>query len=139
MYLCYATDCTQAGLGKITDGVPQYAGVVVYSMSDLPLGFGVAAQPTEVILTFPSTFICLALSFAVHSDKYNFYVILFENSTAKTWILDRMLYCISAILASTCVSKMGFSSSRFFVCFYHTRVTDNWLLISRLHVKLIHC
>ncbi len=31
----------------MTDGIPQYGGVVVFSMSDIALGFGVAAQPTE--------------------------------------------------------------------------------------------
>ena len=36
------------GLGRITEKTPQYAGVVVYNMSDVPLGFGVAAQTTEM-------------------------------------------------------------------------------------------
>jgi 60S ribosome subunit biogenesis protein NIP7 len=27
--------------------VPQYGGVVIYNMADVPLGFGVAAQATE--------------------------------------------------------------------------------------------
>lgn len=47
MSFLYGNNITKAGLSKITDGVPQYGGVVVYSMSDIPLGFGVAAQPTE--------------------------------------------------------------------------------------------
>ena len=47
MSFLYGNNVTKAGLGRITEGVPQYGGVVVYSMSDLPLGFGVAAQPTE--------------------------------------------------------------------------------------------
>jgi 60S ribosome subunit biogenesis protein NIP7 len=28
-------------------GTPQYGGVIIYSLSDVPLGFGIAAQPTE--------------------------------------------------------------------------------------------
>lgn len=47
MSFLYGNNVTKAGLSKITDGVPQYGGVVVYSMSDVPLGFGIAAQPTE--------------------------------------------------------------------------------------------
>jgi len=38
---------TKSGLARITEGVTQYSGVVVYSLSELPLGFGIAAQPTE--------------------------------------------------------------------------------------------
>lgn len=76
MSFLYGNNVTKAGLGRITENTPQYAGVVVYSMSDLPLGkhqlsapstlavriwlpyimdacdvgtagFGLAAQPTE--------------------------------------------------------------------------------------------
>ena len=47
MSFLYGNNVTKAGLSRITDGVPQYGGVVVYSMSDVPLGFGIAAQPTE--------------------------------------------------------------------------------------------
>uniref|UniRef100_A0A1I8FXV2 60S ribosome subunit biogenesis protein NIP7 homolog n=1 Tax=Macrostomum lignano TaxID=282301 RepID=A0A1I8FXV2_9PLAT len=42
----YGHHVTKAGLGRITDATPQYAGLVVYSMSDTPLGFGVAAKST---------------------------------------------------------------------------------------------
>lgn len=38
---------TKSGLARMTEGTPQYAGVVVYNMSDVPLGFGVAAQSTQ--------------------------------------------------------------------------------------------
>jgi hypothetical protein len=47
MSFLYGNNVTKAGLARITDGTPQYGGVIVYSMSDIPLGFGVAAQPTE--------------------------------------------------------------------------------------------
>jgi len=47
MSFLYGNNVTKAGLAKITEGTPQYGGVVVYSMSDVPLGFGIAAQPTE--------------------------------------------------------------------------------------------
>ena len=43
----HGNNVTKAGLAKITEGTPQYGGVIVYSMSDVPLGFGIAAQPTE--------------------------------------------------------------------------------------------
>ncbi|OAE33370.1 hypothetical protein AXG93_3296s1090 [Marchantia polymorpha subsp. ruderalis] len=36
-----------SGLARITDNTPQYQGVVVYSMSDIPLGFGLAAKSTQ--------------------------------------------------------------------------------------------
>jgi 60S ribosome subunit biogenesis protein NIP7 len=47
MSFLYGNNVNKAGLARITDGTPQYGGVVIYSMADIPLGFGVAAQPTE--------------------------------------------------------------------------------------------
>ncbi|CAG2116636.1 unnamed protein product, partial [Medioppia subpectinata] len=40
----YGNHVLKSGLGRITEGTPQYQGVIVYSMNDLPLGFGVAAK-----------------------------------------------------------------------------------------------
>eukprot|EP01012_Entosiphon_sulcatum_P048415 TRINITY_DN66892_c0_g1_i1.p2 TRINITY_DN66892_c0_g1~~TRINITY_DN66892_c0_g1_i1.p2 ORF type:complete len:181 (-),score=43.02 TRINITY_DN66892_c0_g1_i1:125-667(-) len=42
----YGKNITRAGLGRITEGTPQYQGVIVFSMADVPLGFGVAALST---------------------------------------------------------------------------------------------
>eukprot|EP00088_Acartia_fossae_P029591 TRINITY_DN3045_c0_g1_i11.p1 TRINITY_DN3045_c0_g1~~TRINITY_DN3045_c0_g1_i11.p1 ORF type:complete len:181 (-),score=27.75 TRINITY_DN3045_c0_g1_i11:90-632(-) len=42
----YGHHVTKSGLGRITENTGKYQGVVVYSMSDLPLGFGVAAKAT---------------------------------------------------------------------------------------------
>ena len=47
MSFLYGNNVNKAGLARITDGIPQYGGVVVYSMGDIALGFGIAAQPTE--------------------------------------------------------------------------------------------
>jgi len=47
MSYLYGNHVTKAGLSRMSDSIPQYAGVVVYSMSEIPLGFGIAAQPTE--------------------------------------------------------------------------------------------
>lgn len=47
MSFLYGNNVTKAGLARITENTPQYAGVIVYSLSDVPLGFGLAAQPTE--------------------------------------------------------------------------------------------
>jgi len=40
----YGNHVLKSGLGRITEGTAQYQGVIVYSMNDLPLGFGVAAK-----------------------------------------------------------------------------------------------
>ena len=40
----YGNNVLKAGLGRITENTPQYQGVVVYSMADVPLGFGVTAR-----------------------------------------------------------------------------------------------
>eukprot|EP00753_Platysulcus_tardus_P005959 PLAT13814.1.p1 GENE.PLAT13814.1~~PLAT13814.1.p1 ORF type:complete len:206 (+),score=66.50 PLAT13814.1:77-619(+) len=47
MLFLYGNHVLKSGLARITEDVPRYAGVVVYNMSDIPLGFGVAAQSTE--------------------------------------------------------------------------------------------
>lgn len=47
MSFLYGNNVSKAGMARITEGVPQYGGVIVYSLADVPLGFGIAAQPTE--------------------------------------------------------------------------------------------
>jgi 60S ribosome subunit biogenesis protein NIP7 len=42
----YGHHVLKSGLGRITDDTPQYTGVIVYSMSDLPLGFGTTSKST---------------------------------------------------------------------------------------------
>jgi len=42
----YGHNVAKNGLGRITEATDRYQGVVVYSMADLPLGFGVAARST---------------------------------------------------------------------------------------------
>ncbi|NXU14395.1 NIP7 protein, partial [Pardalotus punctatus] len=43
----YGNHVLKSGLGRITESTAQYQGVVVYSMADVPLGFGVAAKSTQ--------------------------------------------------------------------------------------------
>jgi len=47
MSFLYGNNVNKAGLARITEGTPQYGGVVVLTLNDVPLGFGIAAQPTE--------------------------------------------------------------------------------------------
>lgn len=47
MSFLYGNNVLKSGMARITESTPQYAGVVVYNMSDIPLGFGVAAQTTD--------------------------------------------------------------------------------------------
>lgn len=42
----YGSHITRSGLGRITENTPQYQGVAVFTMADVPIGFGVAAQGT---------------------------------------------------------------------------------------------
>lgn len=49
MSFLYGNNINKAGVGRMTDDTPQYAGVVVYNMNDVPLGFGVAAQSTAYV------------------------------------------------------------------------------------------
>ena len=47
MSFLYGNHVSKNGIARMTEGVPQYAGVLVLSMSGLTLGFGRAAQTTE--------------------------------------------------------------------------------------------
>eukprot|EP00898_Chlorokybus_atmophyticus_P001211 jgi/Chlat1/2090/Chrsp17S02832 len=47
MSFLYGNHVLKSGLGRITENTPAYQGVVVYSMSDIPLGFGIAAKSTQ--------------------------------------------------------------------------------------------
>lgn len=47
MSFLYGNHVTKSGLARMTENTPQYAGVVVYNLQDIPLGFGVAAQSTD--------------------------------------------------------------------------------------------
>eukprot|EP00731_Ephydatia_muelleri_P015464 Em0008g1184a len=40
----YGNHVLKSGLSRVTENVPQYQGVVIYSMSDMPLGFGGSSQ-----------------------------------------------------------------------------------------------
>eukprot|EP00123_Amoebidium_parasiticum_P020710 comp5514_c0_seq1/m.1442 comp5514_c0_seq1/g.1442 ORF comp5514_c0_seq1/g.1442 comp5514_c0_seq1/m.1442 type:complete len:181 (-) comp5514_c0_seq1:262-804(-) len=42
----YGNHVLKSGLGRITENTDQHAGVVIYSMADIPLGFGVSAHST---------------------------------------------------------------------------------------------
>ncbi|KAJ7071153.1 cytosolic large ribosomal subunit protein [Mycena amicta] len=46
MPFLYGNHVLKAHLGRITEDTPEHQGVVVYSMSDMPLGFGVTARAT---------------------------------------------------------------------------------------------
>ncbi|ORY92250.1 60S ribosome subunit biogenesis protein nip7 [Syncephalastrum racemosum] len=59
MPFLYGNNIVKAHLGRITDNTPEHTGIVVYSMNDIPLGFGVTAratadmknlQPTDMIV-----------------------------------------------------------------------------------------
>uniref|UniRef100_A0A023F9B3 60S ribosome subunit biogenesis protein NIP7 homolog n=1 Tax=Triatoma infestans TaxID=30076 RepID=A0A023F9B3_TRIIF len=56
----YGHNVLKSGLGRITDNTERYQNVVVYSMNDIPLGFGVAARSTaECKHVDPLAIVCL--------------------------------------------------------------------------------
>ncbi|KAJ8891325.1 hypothetical protein PR048_010841 [Dryococelus australis] len=55
----YGHNVLKSGLGRITENTPRYQGVVVLSMSDLPLGFGAVARSTaECKHADPMSIVC---------------------------------------------------------------------------------
>jgi len=59
MSFLYGHHVTQAGVGRITENVPQYGGVIVYNMSGVPLGFGLAGHTTLILKTVEPTAIAV--------------------------------------------------------------------------------
>ncbi len=47
MQFLYGNNVLKSGLGRITENTPAYTGVIIYSMSDIPLGFGVTGKSTN--------------------------------------------------------------------------------------------
>jgi 60S ribosome subunit biogenesis protein NIP7 len=47
MSFLYGNYVLKGGLGRITENTAQNEGVVIFSLSDVPLGFGVAAKSTQ--------------------------------------------------------------------------------------------
>ncbi|KAL6960631.1 hypothetical protein U1Q18_024146 [Sarracenia purpurea var. burkii] len=47
MSFLYGNNVLKGGLGRITENIVPNDGVVVFSMSDVPLGFGIAAKSTQ--------------------------------------------------------------------------------------------
>jgi 60S ribosome subunit biogenesis protein NIP7 len=46
MPFLYGNHVLKAHIGKMSDDIPEHTGLVVYSMNDQPLGFGVSAKST---------------------------------------------------------------------------------------------
>lgn len=46
MSFLYGNHVLKSGLAKITENTPTNAGVVIFSLADIPLGFGVTAKST---------------------------------------------------------------------------------------------
>ncbi|KAL1115875.1 hypothetical protein AAG570_006164, partial [Ranatra chinensis] len=56
----YGHNVLKSGLGRITDNTPKHQGVIVYSMNDLPLGFGITGRSTaECKHAEPLSIVCM--------------------------------------------------------------------------------
>eukprot|EP01114_Cavostelium_apophysatum_P007257 TRINITY_DN1921_c0_g1_i1.p1 TRINITY_DN1921_c0_g1~~TRINITY_DN1921_c0_g1_i1.p1 ORF type:complete len:180 (+),score=40.88 TRINITY_DN1921_c0_g1_i1:51-590(+) len=63
MSVVYGKHIIKAGLGRITENTPKNQSVVIFSMSDIPLGFGVTAYSTaECRKADPATVVCFTQS-----------------------------------------------------------------------------
>jgi 60S ribosome subunit biogenesis protein NIP7 len=55
MSYLYGNNVIKAHLGRITENTPKHHGVIFYSMTDIPLGFGVCGQSTQECRKLEST------------------------------------------------------------------------------------
>lgn len=51
----YGNHVLKAHVGKMSEDIPEHAGVIIYSMKDMPLGFGVSAKSTLDCKNLPPT------------------------------------------------------------------------------------
>ncbi|KAL7672125.1 hypothetical protein ACOME3_007019 [Neoechinorhynchus agilis] len=60
MQFLYGQNPLRSGIGRLSEAIPKYDGVVVFSMNDTPLGFGVAAKSTTECRSVvdPLTVVC---------------------------------------------------------------------------------
>lgn len=55
----YGNNILKAHIGKMSEDVPEHVGMIVYSMNDTPLGFGVSAKSTaETRRLDPTAIVC---------------------------------------------------------------------------------
>ncbi|KAH6580940.1 hypothetical protein BASA60_002686 [Batrachochytrium salamandrivorans] len=59
MSYMYGNHILKAHLGRITEDTPEHQGVIVYTMADIPLGFGVTAKSTGDCRKMDPTAICV--------------------------------------------------------------------------------
>ncbi|KAI8917805.1 hypothetical protein DFJ77DRAFT_457909 [Powellomyces hirtus] len=59
MPFLYGNHILKAHLGRITEDTPEHQGVIIYSMGDVPLGFGVTARSTQDCRKLDPTTICV--------------------------------------------------------------------------------
>ena len=55
MTYLYGNHVPKVGIARMTEAIPQYAGVLVLNLTDIPLGFGVAAHSTETATAVDAT------------------------------------------------------------------------------------
>ena len=105
MSYLYGSHVTKVGLARVTEGIPQYSGVVVFSESILPLGFGVAAQPTDALQSLEPTAVVILNCTLLHMR-------LFEYHSTNTRILIQM-----PIMGNGCVPRTSYPEDVFFSLF----------------------
>ncbi|KAL2919798.1 ribosome biosynthesis protein nip7 [Polyrhizophydium stewartii] len=59
MSYLYGNHVLKAHLGRITEDTPEHQGVIIYTMGDVPLGFGVTAKSTADCRKLDPTAICV--------------------------------------------------------------------------------
>lgn len=59
MSYMYGNHVLKAHIGRMTDDTPEHQGVILYTMSDIPLGFGVTAKSTVDCRKMDPTGICV--------------------------------------------------------------------------------
>ena len=59
MSYMYGNHVLKAHLGRMTEDIPEHQGVVIYTMNDIPIGFGVTAKSTSDCRKLDPTSICV--------------------------------------------------------------------------------
>lgn len=88
----YGNHVLKSNLGRITENTPQYQGVIIYSMNDLPLGFGATARSTQDCRRAnPTDIVCF------HQADVGEYL---RSEETLTWFVETKMVAFAVIYVS---------------------------------------
>ena len=94
MSFLYGNHVLKSGVGKVSEGLPANTGVVVLSMANIPLGFGVSVKTTSEIRTLDPSAIVVLHQADIGREG------LWQGASAAAWGMGVLVYSTFCIVAA---------------------------------------